>query len=264
MAALLGLVGLTGYGPRSVATLSGGEAQRVALARALAPSPRLLLLDEPFGALDRDLRDRLAGDVRALLHRLGTPAVHVTHDLAEADLVGDRVLRLPDLSRPRPPGRGPTTGLTPLRRPRTLALRRAARPRRPRPVVPPRPWSLTVPAAGRAPVHEQDRSPRCTRSSAPVAVRRRSPSATSSRSTGSRVSPAPRRLPALLLVDGDAVTSDAAALAGVTVTAEIVAATKGPKIDILKYKNKTGYRKRQGHRQKLTQVKVTGIDRSAK
>ncbi len=68
------------------------------------------------------------------------------------------------------------------------------------------------------------------------------------------------RLPALLLVDGDSVTSDAAALAEVTVTAEIVAATKGPKIDILKYKNKTGYRKRQGHRQKLTQVKVTGIE----
>ena len=68
------------------------------------------------------------------------------------------------------------------------------------------------------------------------------------------------RLPALLLVDGDSVTSDAAALSGITVTAEIVAATKGPKIDILKYKNKTGYRKRQGHRQKLTQVKVTGIE----
>jgi large subunit ribosomal protein L21 len=68
------------------------------------------------------------------------------------------------------------------------------------------------------------------------------------------------RLPALLLVDGDSVTSDSAALSGITVTAEIVAATKGPKIDILKYKNKTGYRKRQGHRQKLTQVKVTGIE----
>ncbi len=95
--ALLGLVGLDGYGPRAVATLSGGEAQRVALARALAPGPRLLLLDEPFGALDRDLRDRLAVDVRDLLHRLGTPAVHVTHDLVEADLVGDRVLRLPEL-----------------------------------------------------------------------------------------------------------------------------------------------------------------------
>ncbi len=67
-------------------------------------------------------------------------------------------------------------------------------------------------------------------------------------------------LPALLLVDGDTVTSDAKVLAGVTVTAEILGDTKGPKIDILKYKNKTGYRKRQGHRQALTQVKITGIE----
>jgi large subunit ribosomal protein L21 len=67
------------------------------------------------------------------------------------------------------------------------------------------------------------------------------------------------QLPALLLVDGEKVTSDAASLAGVTVTAEIVRDEKGPKIDILKYKNKTGYRKRQGHRQKLTRLKVTAI-----
>ncbi|MHA3947980.1 50S ribosomal protein L21 [Cellulomonas bogoriensis] len=67
------------------------------------------------------------------------------------------------------------------------------------------------------------------------------------------------QLPALLLVDGEKVTSDAEALAKVTVTAEIVRAEKGPKIDILKYKNKTGYRVRQGHRQKLTRLKVTGI-----
>ncbi len=67
-------------------------------------------------------------------------------------------------------------------------------------------------------------------------------------------------LPVLLLVDGAAVTTDKSALAQATVTVEVVAATKGPKIDILKYKNKTGYRKRQGHRQKLTQVKVTGIE----
>ena len=67
------------------------------------------------------------------------------------------------------------------------------------------------------------------------------------------------QLPALLLVDGDKVTTDADALAKVTVTAEVVRAEKGPKIDILKYKNKTGYRKRQGHRQKLTRLKVTGI-----
>ena len=66
-------------------------------------------------------------------------------------------------------------------------------------------------------------------------------------------------LPALLVVDGENVTSDAKALAGVKVSAEIVAATKGPKISILKYKNKTGYKKRLGHRQQLTQVKVTEI-----
>jgi large subunit ribosomal protein L21 len=66
-------------------------------------------------------------------------------------------------------------------------------------------------------------------------------------------------LPALLLVDGAKVTTDAAALAKVKVTAEVVRDEKGPKIDILRYKNKTGYRKRQGHRQKLTRLKVTGI-----
>ena len=67
------------------------------------------------------------------------------------------------------------------------------------------------------------------------------------------------QLPALLLVDGEKVTSDAAALAKITVTAEIVRAEKGPKIDILKYKNKTGYRKRMGHRQKLTRLRVLEI-----
>ncbi|QIK83884.1 50S ribosomal protein L21 [Sanguibacter sp. HDW7] len=66
-------------------------------------------------------------------------------------------------------------------------------------------------------------------------------------------------LPALLLVDGETVTSDAEALAKVKVTAEIVRDEKGPKINILKYKNKTGYRKRIGHRQALTRLKVTGI-----
>jgi large subunit ribosomal protein L21 len=66
-------------------------------------------------------------------------------------------------------------------------------------------------------------------------------------------------LPALLLVDGAKVTTDAAALAKIKVTAEVVRDEKGPKIDILRYKNKTGYRKRQGHRQKLTRLKVTGI-----
>ena len=66
-------------------------------------------------------------------------------------------------------------------------------------------------------------------------------------------------LPAVLVVDGDRVTSDADSLAKVSVTAEVVGPTKGPKIHILKYKNKTGYRKRQGHRQRYTRVKVTDI-----
>ncbi|WP_435300423.1 50S ribosomal protein L21 [Timonella sp. A28] len=66
-------------------------------------------------------------------------------------------------------------------------------------------------------------------------------------------------LPAILLVDGEKVTTDAAKLAKVKVSAEILRDEKGPKISILKYKNKTGYRKRQGHRQALTRLKVTGI-----
>lgn len=68
------------------------------------------------------------------------------------------------------------------------------------------------------------------------------------------------QLAPLLLVDGSTVTTDAAALAGVTVTAEVVDEVKGPKITILRYKNKTGYRKRQGHRQKHTRVRITAID----
>jgi thiamine transport system ATP-binding protein len=91
---LLELVGLPGYDRRSIATLSGGEGQRVALARALAPEPRLLLLDEPFSALDRELHDRLAVEVRGLLKQLGMTALHVTHDPDEAAVVCDRVIRL--------------------------------------------------------------------------------------------------------------------------------------------------------------------------
>ena len=71
-------------------------------------------------------------------------------------------------------------------------------------------------------------------------------------------------LPALLVVDGSDVTSDAKALAGVTVTGEVVAHTKGPKLNIMLYKNKTGYKRRMGHRQSLTQVRVTGIDTAKK
>ena len=64
----------------------------------------------------------------------------------------------------------------------------------------------------------------------------------------------------LLLVDGDEITADAKKLGKVSVTAEVIAETKGPKIKIIKFKNKTGYKKRQGHRQRYTQVKVTGSE----
>jgi thiamine transport system ATP-binding protein len=88
---LLELVGLHGLERRSVATLSGGEQQRVALARALAPAPRVLLLDEPLGSLDRPLRERLLEDLEALFRELRVTALFVTHDQAEAFALGDRV-----------------------------------------------------------------------------------------------------------------------------------------------------------------------------
>lgn len=88
---LLELVGLSDLADRLPASLSGGERQRVALARALAVSPRLLLLDEPLSALDRDLREDLAGQVRAILTAAGTTAVMVTHDQEEAFAVADRI-----------------------------------------------------------------------------------------------------------------------------------------------------------------------------
>ena len=91
---LLALVGLDGFERRAVTTLSGGEAQRVALARALAPHPRVLLLDEPFGALDRELHDRLVADVRSLLIELEITAVHVTHDRDEAAAMADTIVQL--------------------------------------------------------------------------------------------------------------------------------------------------------------------------
>ena len=95
-AELLELVGLTGFGHRSVGTLSGGEQQRVALARALAPEPRLLLLDEPLGSLDRRLRDRLLDDLGRLFDTLDLTAVYVTHDQTEAFALGDRVAVMRD------------------------------------------------------------------------------------------------------------------------------------------------------------------------
>jgi thiamine transport system ATP-binding protein len=88
---LLALVGLTGYGDRIPATLSGGERQRVALARSLAVEPRMLLLDEPLSALDRDLRERLATELHDILRRAGTTALLVTHDQEEAFAIADRM-----------------------------------------------------------------------------------------------------------------------------------------------------------------------------
>ncbi len=91
VAELLELVGLAGLGARSPGELSGGQAQRVALARALAPRPRLLLLDEPLSALDRELRDRLTTDLARVLTTTGTPTLLVTHDHAEAAALAQRV-----------------------------------------------------------------------------------------------------------------------------------------------------------------------------
>ncbi|MCH6162891.1 ABC transporter ATP-binding protein [Streptomyces marispadix] len=89
---LLDLVGLPGARGRAVNSLSGGEQQRVALARALAPQPRLLMLDEPLGQLDRGLRERLVVELRALFRRLRTTVLAVTHDQAEAFVLADRVV----------------------------------------------------------------------------------------------------------------------------------------------------------------------------
>ncbi len=88
---LLELVDLAGFGDRRIQTLSGGEQQRVALARALAPRPEVLLLDEPLGALDRTLRDRLVFDLRRLFTALDLTVVAVTHDQAEAYALADRI-----------------------------------------------------------------------------------------------------------------------------------------------------------------------------
>jgi iron(III) transport system ATP-binding protein len=90
--ALLDLIGLTGLGDRRPDQLSGGQQQRVALARALAPEPELILLDEPFSALDAQLRVDLREEVRELLRRVGATALLVTHDQSEAMSLSDHLI----------------------------------------------------------------------------------------------------------------------------------------------------------------------------
>ncbi len=93
---VLGWVGLERFALRRVDRLSGGEQQRVALARTLAPRPPLVMLDEPVGALDRMLRERLVEDIGGLLDREGAAALYVTHNHEEAKVISDRVAVLRD------------------------------------------------------------------------------------------------------------------------------------------------------------------------
>jgi thiamine transport system ATP-binding protein len=110
----LALVGLTGFEHRRIRELSGGEQQRVALARALAAAPRLLMLDEPLGALDRALRERLITELRALFVRLRLTTLFVTHDHDEAFALADRLVimhagRIEQVDRPADVWQRPAT-----------------------------------------------------------------------------------------------------------------------------------------------------------
>ncbi len=93
---VLEMVGLTNFGQRNIETLSGGEAQRVALARSLAPSPKVLMLDEPLGSLDRVLREDLVSELRGLFAQLDLTVIHVTHDQQEAFSLADRIIVMRD------------------------------------------------------------------------------------------------------------------------------------------------------------------------
>jgi spermidine/putrescine transport system ATP-binding protein len=94
VAEALDLVNMASFSRRRVTDLSGGEQQRVALARALAPRPRLLMLDEPLGSLDRTLKEDVKEEIRQLLHTSGIPAIYVTHDQEEAFAIADRLILL--------------------------------------------------------------------------------------------------------------------------------------------------------------------------
>jgi ABC-type Fe3+/spermidine/putrescine transport system ATPase subunit len=93
---MLDLVNLQGFDKRKVTDLSGGEQQRVALARALSPNPRLLMFDEPLGALDKSLKEDLLNQLRSILRKTNIPAIYVTHDQDEAFTIADRILLLLD------------------------------------------------------------------------------------------------------------------------------------------------------------------------
>ena len=88
---VLNLVGMRGFELRDVSQLSGGERQRVALARSLAPNPQLLMLDEPLGSLDANLREYLAVELRRIIKETGVAAIYVTHDQMEAFAIADRI-----------------------------------------------------------------------------------------------------------------------------------------------------------------------------
>lgn len=92
VAEMLELVDMTAFAQRRIEQLSGGEQQRVALARSLAPGPRLLMLDEPLGALDRALRERLMLELRRILKQVGVTSIYVTHDQTEAFAIADRIV----------------------------------------------------------------------------------------------------------------------------------------------------------------------------
>jgi len=111
----LDMVGLTSFAHANVHELSGGMKQRAALARALAPDPKVLLMDEPFAALDAITRDQLYGDIQRIWRETGKTIIFVTHDVREAVCLGDRVI----LMSPRP-GRIAQEFQIPLPRPRDI------------------------------------------------------------------------------------------------------------------------------------------------